>query len=45
MNHPMLGVDLMRIAVLAKIASDKNKSKATFAFIVVGTSRVFPTRL
>ncbi|KAG0162296.1 hypothetical protein DFQ30_002389, partial [Apophysomyces sp. BC1015] len=35
LNHRLVGIDLMRITVLAKAASDKHKLKATFAFIVV----------
>lgn len=37
LNHRLVGLDLVRVAHLAKIASDKHKARATFAFIVVGT--------
>lgn len=38
LNHRLTGLDLVRVAHLAKTASDKHKAVATFAFIVVGKS-------
>lgn len=40
LNHRLVGIDLMRIAVLAKAASDKHKLKKIFTFIVVGKLRL-----
>ncbi|KAI9318397.1 hypothetical protein BX666DRAFT_2018519 [Dichotomocladium elegans] len=36
LNHRLVGLGLVRVAHFAKIASDKHKAKATFAFTVVG---------
>ncbi|ORX62108.1 hypothetical protein DM01DRAFT_1279465 [Hesseltinella vesiculosa] len=41
LNHHLVSIDLMRIAVLAKDASDKHKLKSTFAFLVVGMFHCF----
>ncbi|KAI7873802.1 hypothetical protein K492DRAFT_114737, partial [Lichtheimia hyalospora FSU 10163] len=41
LNHRLVNIDLMRVAVLAKAASDKHKLKATFTFIVVGKYATF----
>ncbi|PHZ11989.1 uncharacterized protein RHIMIDRAFT_292165 [Rhizopus microsporus ATCC 52813] len=41
LNHRLVGLDLVRVAHLAKIASDKHKARATFAFIVVGNHATF----
>ncbi|KAI9487034.1 MAG: hypothetical protein EXX96DRAFT_614831 [Benjaminiella poitrasii] len=40
-NHRLVGIDLMRITVLAKTASDKHKSKDIFTFNVVGKYATF----
>lgn len=36
LNHRLAGIDLMRITLLAKAASDKHKLKEIFTFTVVG---------
>ncbi|KAI8370052.1 hypothetical protein EDC96DRAFT_440283, partial [Choanephora cucurbitarum] len=36
LNHRFVGIDLVRVATLAKDASDKHKLKSIFAFLVVG---------
>jgi hypothetical protein len=36
LNHRLVGIDLVRVATLAKDASDKHKLKSTLAFLVVG---------
>ncbi|ORE00821.1 hypothetical protein BCV72DRAFT_96253 [Rhizopus microsporus var. microsporus] len=41
LNHRLVGIDLMRITVLAKAASDKHKLKEIFAFTVVGKYATF----
>ncbi|KAG0927147.1 hypothetical protein G6F29_012780 [Rhizopus arrhizus] len=41
LNHRLTGLDLIRVARLAKTASDKYKAIATFAFIVVGNHATF----
>ncbi|KAI9030962.1 hypothetical protein CLU79DRAFT_363397 [Phycomyces nitens] len=40
-NHRLVGIDLMRVATLAKNASDKHKLKCIFAFLVVGKNATF----
>jgi hypothetical protein len=42
LNHRLTGLDLIRVARLAKAASDKYKAVATFAFTVVGKSLLCP---
>ncbi|CEP14353.1 hypothetical protein [Parasitella parasitica] len=41
LNHRLTGLDLVRVAHLAKTASDKYKAIATFAFMVVGNHATF----
>ncbi|KAK4518417.1 uncharacterized protein ATC70_008634 [Mucor velutinosus] len=41
LNHRLVGIDLMRITVLAKAASDKHKLKEIFTFTVVGKYATF----
>lgn len=45
LNHRLVGLDLVRVAHLAKIASDEHKARATFAFIVVGTVTILLNEL
>ncbi|KAI7877302.1 uncharacterized protein EV154DRAFT_429430, partial [Mucor mucedo] len=40
LNHRLVGIDLMRVATLAKDTSDKHKLKSTLAFLVVGKTIV-----
>ncbi|ORE17332.1 hypothetical protein BCV71DRAFT_181707, partial [Rhizopus microsporus] len=35
-NYRLVGIDLVRVATLAKDASDKHKLKSTLAFLVAG---------
>lgn len=42
LNYRLTGLDLVRAARLAKIASGKYKAIATFAFIVVSKSLLCP---
>ncbi|KAG2201425.1 hypothetical protein INT47_001474 [Mucor saturninus] len=41
LNHLLVGIDLVRVATLAKDASDKHKLKSTLAFLVVGKNATF----
>ncbi|KAG1147172.1 hypothetical protein G6F37_004712 [Rhizopus arrhizus] len=41
LSHRLVGIDLVRVATLAKDASDKHKLKSIFAFLVVGKNATF----